>query len=141
LINHKNEDGISPVIGVILMVAITVILSAIIVTLVFNITGTSLQKTKVVATSVTQSGSDIWITYRGGTNDPELSYIAIIAPNGVTYNSISTKGELATTGSPVRPDIGSVMTLYGDGTDGKDHVVVVGHFTDGAIQVLLDSSV
>ena len=49
----KNEDAVSPVIGVILMVAITVILAAVIAAFVFGMAG-NIQKTKVVAATVSQ---------------------------------------------------------------------------------------
>ena len=45
---RKNEEAVSPVIGVILMVAITVILAAVIAAFVFGMAG-NIQKTKVVA--------------------------------------------------------------------------------------------
>ena len=47
----KNEDAVSPVIGVILMVAITVILAAVIAAFVFGMAG-NISKTKVVAATV-----------------------------------------------------------------------------------------
>ena len=43
---RKNEDAVSPVIGVILMVAITVILAAVIAAFVFGMAG-NIQKTHV----------------------------------------------------------------------------------------------
>ena len=45
---HKNDEAVSPVIGVILMVAITVILAAVIAAYVFGMTGNT-QKTRLVA--------------------------------------------------------------------------------------------
>ena len=45
---NKNDEAVSPVIGVILMVAVTVILAAVIATYVFGMSG-NVQKTKVVA--------------------------------------------------------------------------------------------
>ena len=59
----KNEEAVSPVIGVILMVAITVILAAVIAAFVFGMAG-NIQKTKVVAATVQQPDSDnIVVTY------------------------------------------------------------------------------
>ena len=45
---RKNDEAVSPVIGVILMVAITVILAAVIAAFVFGMAG-NISKTKVVA--------------------------------------------------------------------------------------------
>ena len=49
----KNEDAVSPVIGVILMVAITVILAAVIAAFVFGMAG-NIQKSKVVAATASR---------------------------------------------------------------------------------------
>ena len=56
---HKNDEAVSPVIGVILMVAITVILAAVIAAYVFGMSG-NVQKTKVVAATATH---DNWRRY------------------------------------------------------------------------------
>ena len=50
---RKNDEAVSPVIGVILMVAITVILAAVIAAFVFGMSG-NISKTKVVAATVSQ---------------------------------------------------------------------------------------
>ena len=51
----KNEEAVSPVIGVILMVAITVILAAVIAAFVFGMAGT-VSKTKVFSVTCTATG-------------------------------------------------------------------------------------
>ena len=50
---RKNEEAVSPVIGVILMVAITVILAAVIAAFVFGMAG-NIQKSKVVAATASR---------------------------------------------------------------------------------------
>ncbi|MDO9325802.1 MAG: type IV pilin N-terminal domain-containing protein [Methanoregula sp.] len=77
---NSKDDAVSPVIGVILMIAVTVVLAAIVATLSISIGGNALIKTKLVAITIDQAGSDIRVTYMGGTHDPELSHIAITAP-------------------------------------------------------------
>ena len=54
---RKNDEAVSPVIGVILMVAITVILAAVIAAFVFGMSG-NISKTKVVAVTVQQPDAD-----------------------------------------------------------------------------------
>ncbi len=51
MVTRKNDEAVSPVIGVILMVAITVILAAVIAAFVFGMSG-NISKTKVVASTV-----------------------------------------------------------------------------------------
>src|SRR5512136_2437547 len=66
MITIKNDEAVSPVIGVILMVAITVILAAVIAAFVFGMAG-NISKTKVVAATAQQTQSDrITLTSQGG---------------------------------------------------------------------------
>ncbi len=123
------------------MIAITVVLAAMIATVAIGMGGDDLHKTKIIATKIEQSGSDIRVTFTGGTIDPDLIYMTIIAPNGSVFFTTSATGSLSYTGIPVRPDVGSGMILYGAGTAGYDHVTVVGHFNDGSAQVLLEKDV
>ena len=53
MVTRKNDEAVSPVIGVILMVAITVILAAVIAAFVFGMSG-NISKTKVVAVTAQQ---------------------------------------------------------------------------------------
>ena len=138
----KNDEAVSPVIGVILMVAITVILAAVIASYVFGSAG-NVQKTKVVAATaqMTTSG-DIYITYQGGPDTDALTSMNITAPNGSVWHTTDTEGTLADSGSTyAKPNVGAVMKLSpGPGwPDGHRHVVVVGTFNDGAGQVILDT--
>ncbi len=54
----SKEDAVSPVIGVILMVAVTVILAAVIAAFVFGM-GSNVTKTKVVAVTASQTGQPV----------------------------------------------------------------------------------
>jgi len=135
MILTKNDEAVSPVIGTILMVAVTVILAAVIASFVFGSAG-NVQKTKVVAaTAQIDSNGAILITYQGGQNDDSLTSLNITAPNG----SISTYG---------KPNVGTVMTLIPPPPSsptawptGQKHVAVVGTFNDGSSQVILDTMV
>jgi len=143
---RENEDAVSPVIGVILMVAITVILAAVIAAFVFGMTG-NVQTTKTVAVTVGQNADDIVLIYQGGADASSLQYLKItIEPNGgnqVTNTTVASNGSY-TSGSTAGGeglDVGAVMRFGGVGTSGRDHVVVVGHFADGSDQVVLDNYV
>jgi len=56
MVTRKNDEAVSPVIGVILMVAITVILAAVIAAFVFGMSG-NINKTKVVSTTLNRVNS------------------------------------------------------------------------------------
>ena len=65
--SQKNEEAVSPVIGVILMVAITVILAAVNRLHSCSASPGNIQKTKVVAaTEYRVNGSFVQVTYQGG---------------------------------------------------------------------------
>ena len=135
MVTEKNDEAVSPVMGVILMVAITLILATIIATYAFGMSE-SIHNIRVVATNVVQSGSDIVITYRGGAAHPDLNSLTIVAPDGTSYYTVSPNGAISTTGTPVTPEIGAVMVLSHAATTNNDHVTVIGHFNDGSEQII-----
>ena len=66
VVTRKNDEAVSPVIGVILMVAITVILAAVIAAFVFGMSG-NIQKTKVVAVRLTRTdATNVNAIFNGG---------------------------------------------------------------------------
>ncbi|HVN65778.1 MAG TPA: type IV pilin N-terminal domain-containing protein [Methanomicrobiales archaeon] len=127
----KREDAVSPVIGVILMVAITVILAAVIAAFVFGM-ASGVSKTKTVAATARQVSNDIIVTWQGGTDNAMVkSY------NISVINSAGTTDRLDNLG----PGVGNSSTFAGKGTTAQDHVVVSAAFTDGSQQVVLDAYV
>ena len=142
----NNDNGLSPVIGTILMVAVTVILAAVIAAYVFGIPS-GIQKAKLMGSSVQMdvSGESILISYYGGPDDISIAAINITAPNGSVWYTSSVDGALtistASSPPPSKPKIGAQMALYpaSDWPDGQKHVFAVGYFNDGIQQVILDS--
>jgi len=131
MINKSTkEDAVSPVIGVILMVAITVILAAVIAAFVFGMAG-GVSKTKAVAGTARQIGNNVIVTWQGGQDNAVCAgYNVSITPS---------------TGAIVTFDNNNCIvgnsTSLGGGTSGQDHVTIVGVFNDGTKQVVLDSYV
>jgi len=124
----KNEEAVSPVIGVILMVAVTVILAAVIAAFVFGMAG-NLQKSKVVAATAYKSGTTtINVVYQGGQDNSDVTTITGLV-NGVTGGTL-TKGQ-----------VGGQIHLTGTLGSKKDHVVATALFSDGTTQVILDTYV
>ena len=142
---RKNEEAVSPVIGVILMVAITVILAAVIAAFVFGMAG-NIQKTKVVAATESRVNSSyVTVTYQGGQDAGTLSGIAFDV-NG--NNQTVTTGGAATVGTG-----GSTNYVYAAGggqlpigaliyvpAGANSHVTGVGVFSDGTTQVIVDTT-
>ena len=148
--NFKNEEAVSPVIGVILMVAITVILAAVIAAFVFGMTG-NVQTTKTVAVTACQNGNDVILTYHGGADANTLNYFKITTPkqqSGMFYfaesNGESWKLDSELTGDynkSVELPVGTPITMVNNATEARDHGVMVGHFMDGSDHVILDTYV
>ena len=121
----KNEQAVSPVIGVLLMVAITVILAAVIAAFVFGMAG-SISKTKVVAITMEQVNSThISLTNNGGQDVSDLI-------------SINVTGQITLLPQSLAPHVGATKNYELEGGAGQKHIVVVGLFKDGTEQVLLD---
>lgn len=139
VVTRKNDEAVSPVIGVILMVAITVILAAVIAAFVFGMSG-NISKTKTVAVTVQKVNSSyVTIMNNGGQDGATLTQLnATTTPAATACTGTFASGVCTITGTPV--PVGATMGLTG-GYSIKTQVVVVGTFNDGSQQVLLDTSV
>jgi len=143
MMNFKNEEAVSPVIGVILMVAITVILAAVIAAFVFGMAG-NVQTTKTVGLNLQKDGTALQVTILGGPDLPTLSYLKVTIDGEETVYTKGTSKTLATgttsISSPGAFSVGDVFKTE-DGLlpiTGYKHIVVVGHFSDGQDQMLAD---
>ena len=123
---RENEDAVSPVIGVILMVAITVILAAVIAAFVFGMTGNVATTKSVGVTATLNSEQFLVVTVQGGGDVADLKYLNMTV-NGVENASINEGkaivGASFNSSTKIQPG---------------NHVVVVAHFKDNSQQVVLD---
>ena len=133
----KNEEAVSPVIGVILMVAITVILAAVIAAFVFGMAG-NISKTKIVAATAQKINTTaITVMNQGGQDVGSLSYALV---NTTPAYTSSTNATSTTALGVLGANVGNVVTLIGP-YSARTEVTVVGTFNDGTKQVLLDTFV
>jgi flagellin-like protein len=128
LVFKKDDEAVSPVIGVILMVAITVILAAVIAAFVFGMAG-NIQKTKIVAATATHTGITIIVTWNGGQDNSKVAVYNVTLGNALTPQLLNAP-----------PTVGNAST-FGGYTGSQNHVVVSATFTDGTQQVVLDTYV
>lgn len=118
----KNEEAVSPVIGVILMVAITVILAAVIAAFVFNIGG-SQSKTPVASLqikSASATNDNITISHSGG-DAVDLSKVKAIIEQGGSRNTISplnTSTQIIYVGDNLVIQENSTVSVYVNGAKG-----------------------
>jgi len=135
----KNDEGVSAVIGVILMVAITVILAAVIAAFVFGMVG-GVKKTYNVAATASRMGSTVTVTYNGGPDNDQLNALVATVTNDDTAGGLVVKGAPASLQGTIliTTAVGSSATYD---APGKVHVIVVATFRDNTQQVVLDSHV
>jgi len=136
MVTRKNDEAVSPVIGVILMVAITVILAAVIAAFVFGMSG-NITKTKVVSVTLNRPNSSyVSSTFQGGQDASTLETInwSINGANAVAGTGFSTAPVEGTTGTILAVGHGVTFAAPVNG-----HVVGVGSFNDGSKQVLVDT--
>ena len=128
--NKAKESAVSEIIGVILIVALTVILAAIIGAYAFGwVQGVPMSR-MVVVTVDQPDATHMYVTYRGGPDHSLLEALTIRWADGTTTHVPN-------------PKIGAVYhkpTTTGI-TPMPDHVVVTGHFKNNMDQVVLDTMV
>jgi flagellin-like protein len=144
----KNEDAVSPVIGVILMVAITVILAAVIAAFVFGMAG-NISKTKVVAATAQQpDASNIVVTYQGGQDAgscvgvnwsvDDIGAFMMYRKAGDTTLAVGCSTTIrAGSTAPANAGGGTLPGTF----SGKNHLVATAAFSDGSQQVILDNTI
>jgi flagellin-like protein len=128
----SKEDAVSPVIGVILMVAVTVILAAVIAAFVFGM-GSGVNETRTVAVTcqqVSTAAGGVEFTYQGGDDADEVGAVFCSVMGGAREAIFS-----------VPPVVGEVDASGATPTTAQDHVVVIAQFLDGTEQVILDTYV
>jgi len=148
MVTRKNDEAVSPVIGVILMVAITVILAAVIAAFVFGMSG-NVTKTKTVAITAQKVNANlITVLNSGGQDGGSLVWMNMTttppifsaSSGGAAITEEGTTGMFPLQITPNIP-VGTSVDLVPD-TDGysvRTKLVVVGGFVDGSSQVLLDT--
>jgi archaeal type IV pilus assembly protein PilA len=138
----RNDDAVSPVIGVILMVAIVVILAAVIAAFVFGMAG-STQTTKNVGTSVTQNSAGIGVITMQGGNDlskvSKLSYSIPTASSPVLLVEVSTLATAATPAPTYPLKVGQVLYTAPE-TITDQRLILTAQFNDGSSQVIFDKT-
>jgi FlaG/FlaF family flagellin (archaellin) len=110
------------------MVAVTVILAAVIAAFVFGMAG-GISKTKTVAATARQMGTDIVVTWQGGQDNGYVSGYGVNVRDGTNIQVFNSN------------IVGNTSKFTGQGTTSNDHVVVNASFSDGTGQVVLDTYV
>ena len=120
--HSEDERGVSPVIGVILMVAITVILAAVIGTFVLGL-GDNVNSTPQASWDFEYNGTDVTVTHSGGdTIDGDRLSVSGAASDDTIFD-----GETVTAGSSATvtgPNSGETLRIVYT-TEGEDSSNVI----------------
>jgi len=132
----KKNDGVSPVIGTILLVAITVVLVAIISAVVMGMTNDIGSSNKIVGVQVSPSDAqNISVTITGGANAGELTNLSVYADSTPLTCAEAVDNVL-------KPVVGKPYIFNSTDLESSEYTIsVVGTFTDGTNQSLYSSKV
>ena len=142
-----DEKGVSPVIGVILMVAATIVIAAVVMGMLGGFGPP--KRTYTISLTATQEGDDIIVTYNGGPDQDFVDKLIFSGTdsngNAITWDSnqpgVSGGTWYNGNSTVTSPAVGDYVIATGKGTTGRDHIVVTAEFTDGTKQVVLDTYV
>lgn len=131
----KNEEGVSAVMGVILMVAITVIMAAIIATFVLNMAN-GVQTKKNVAFTLSRNVNGVDVTLHDAGGAQQISDLRISGPSGASWSGTSPAG----VGTVVNVGGTWRITFSGTSTSIPQHIVLTAK-VDNADQVVADCTI
>jgi hypothetical protein len=126
-----NESAVSESVGVILIVAVTVILAAIIAAYSLGIVGDIHTNKNIILTVEKPTISTVTIMYRGGQDQKDLQSLKIIWPEAPEEVYENPKV------GHIFPDTGTRTITPGT----QNHIIVVGNFTGNVEQVLINTYV
>ena len=146
----RGKKGVSPVIGVILMVAATIVIAAVVMAMLGGFSPPGRTYAVSATASVTPNAS-LQITYQGGPDHAQVDYIraTVVDSTGRSINSSlidyinsgwgsdsdSGKNDVTVGATLV---INSSIGTFTPNIPNDDHVVVRAAFVDGTQQVILD---
>ena len=145
-----DEKGVSPVIGVILMVAATIVIAAVVMGMLsgfgpprrtYTVTATASEAYDLDGDGNTP---DIEITYHGGPDHAYVDSISVSVDGYQvkTWGTVNADNSDVTPGASVIVDNGDIAAADPiDTGPNNDHVVVTATFLDGSTQVILDTKV
>ncbi|MBT0733642.1 type IV pilin N-terminal domain-containing protein [Methanoculleus bourgensis] len=141
---RENEDAVSPVIGVILMVAITVILAAVIAAFVFGMASNVDTQPKSVAATAQVSGGYIVVTYQGGPDHDEVTTVTCSVVDASNTEGGNLVGDAAEDIEGVTLKVGHKWSVsiseIASGAGGEALVTVSAKFSDGTERTILDTN-
>jgi len=146
----RGKKGVSPVIGVILMVAATIVIAAVVMAMLggFSPPGRTYA---VSATASVTPDKELQITYQGGPDHAQVDYLRATAVNSSGCSINLNKSDYINSswgdsdGNNSDVTVGATLVIsdctFSPNKPNDDHVVVTAAFVDGTQQVILDTYV
>lgn len=141
---REDKKGVSPVIGVILMVAATIVIAAVVIAMLGGF-GAPQAQYLVTASAQIPTGiapAEVHVTYNGGPDDIEADYIQatiVDSKGGVSGPDLVTGTVSGTNDVAVGAIYVEATGTYTTSPTRDDHIVVTATFLDGTSQVILDT--
>jgi flagellin-like protein len=131
----RNDEAVSEVIGVILTVAVTVTLAAIVAAFMFGMPGQVKESKHVSATAQKIDASNVMVTFTGGEDAQYVETVKWTVTDDT--GTPQTPPPMGTLGSPLQVGTSQKFTTL-EKYRRKTHVVAAAHFSDSSDQVILD---
>jgi archaeal type IV pilus assembly protein PilA len=122
----KNDEAVSSVVGVILMVAITMILAAIVGAFVFGMVGETKAGHSIAVTTSYSSG-DIVMVYNGGDGNNYLTGITVTLNDGTPVEWVPA-------------GVGATKTFAGPYTK-PTKALITAHYNDGSEYIVINTNI
>jgi flagellin-like protein len=125
----KNDEAVSPILGTLLIVLLTIVLAAVFTAFMLGFVETPQMHKSVYATAH-QEGETIYVTYLGGAGENEIvdGSVTALVNEQEMQTPFSKTGHVEVGASARTP-----------GTLGKDHVVVTVMYKDGRKEITLNT--
>ena len=121
------EGAVTSVVGIILLVAISVILAAIVASVAFDMASKDLKSRDVAVTAI-RDGTNVVVTWQGGTDSDKVHSYEIFVNNEIRAANMPAEA-------------GNYTRLSLDNPGGINRVMVTAYFVDGTGLVILDTYV
>ena len=141
----ENEKAVTPIVGTIMLVALTVVLAAIVAAFLFGFAGQSLQTTHIVSATMQRvNATSVSVTYYGGQDAGSLYELAFTVNDGTNTTIFSGSPQVTVSGNRVTAKSGSIPVGLGvtviSPNPKKDHLIITGTFNDGSSAIIAEST-
>jgi flagellin-like protein len=144
----RRKKGVSPVIGVILMVAATIVIAAVVLAMLggFTAPGKTYSISATAEIRYVGTTATAFVTYMGGPDADQVDCITGTVTDTATGTPTALAPQTATDWGTCGDGVMNVVlgSVATEGTGAytvggvDDHIVVIGTFLDGSTQVILD---